>query len=61
MTLGLSVLQDEHALRIYPNWMVMYFDSLTKKEDLKLIITLQAPKVYIAVDIGEGWLIEGFM
>lgn len=30
--LEFSVFQDEHVLRIYPNWMVRYFDSLTKKE-----------------------------
>lgn len=30
--LEFSVFQDEHALRIYPNWMVRYFVSLTEKE-----------------------------
>lgn len=30
--LEFSVFQDEHALRIYPNWMVRYFESLTEKE-----------------------------
>lgn len=29
--LEFSVFQDEHSLRIYPNWMVRYFDSLTKR------------------------------
>jgi hypothetical protein len=32
LTLEFSVFQEEHTLRIYPNWMVRYFDSLTKKE-----------------------------
>lgn len=30
--LEFSVFQDGHALRIYPNWMVRYFESLTEKE-----------------------------
>ncbi|WP_269409552.1 hypothetical protein [Lentibacillus daqui] len=30
--LEFSVFQDEHALRIFPNWMVRYFESLTEKE-----------------------------
>lgn len=30
--LEFSVFQEEHALRIYPNWMVRYFESLTEKE-----------------------------
>lgn len=30
--LEFSVFQDEHVLRIYPNWMIRYFDSLTKNE-----------------------------
>lgn len=31
-TLEFSVFQDEHTQRIYPNWMVRYFDSLTRQE-----------------------------
>lgn len=31
-TLEFSIFQEEHTLRIYPNWMVRYFESLTEKE-----------------------------
>lgn len=30
--LEFSVFQDEHLLRLYPNWMVRYFESLTEEE-----------------------------
>lgn len=30
--LEFSVFQDEHVLRLYPNWMVRYFESLTEEE-----------------------------
>jgi len=36
--LEFSVFQDEHALRIYPNWMVRYFESLTEKEQWKYFL-----------------------
>lgn len=31
-TLEFSIFQEEHTIRVYPNWMVRYFESLTEKE-----------------------------
>lgn len=31
-TLEFSLFRQEHALRLYPNWMVRYFETLNEKE-----------------------------
>ena len=31
-TLEFSIFREEHKSRVYPNWMVKYFESLTEKE-----------------------------
>lgn len=30
--LEFSIFQDDHRFRVYPNWMVRYFESLTEEE-----------------------------
>lgn len=37
-TLEFSVFRDEHKFRVYPNWMVRYFETLTKNEQWKYFL-----------------------
>lgn len=53
--LEFSVFQDEHALRIYPNWMVRYFESLTEKGQWKYFLAYRKVAKQM---LSESYLID---